>query len=377
MEGMDCEMTTCMSKQKQWELLLVNSKQALTDLAKFYGVRGYSKFNKSELAELIGEHMNQNLNKIIIGFDDETWLKFKELCETSSLYKPEEMTGYEHLIELGMAHLIEDGSESYIGLAADIRQKYTEVDGTLLEEARKKQGLWRRYRKGCVNLYGAVEISWVIELFDRDYPDYLTFEEIWEAIMIDKMVGYDFQIIKDYFVHESLYLLDAKDFDNLIAARTIEDYYEPTKGQIKNYSDQGYYERTLQVQALESYLKKTFKGITEDAVEDAITEVVLAGEMELAPDAKLIGALIEQLNCIGFEINTLDEMQVLTGYIIKVLNNTRTWVNKGFTPQELLGDSKNENPPVTTSIPVKKLDVGRNAPCPCGSGIKYKKCCGK
>ena len=29
--------------------------------------------------------------------------------------------------------------------------------------------------------------------------------------------------------------------------------------------------------------------------------------------------------------------------------------------------------PTTTSIP----KVGRNAPCPCGSGKKYKNCCGK
>jgi len=32
------------------------------------------------------------------------------------------------------------------------------------------------------------------------------------------------------------------------------------------------------------------------------------------------------------------------------------------------------NPP-KTSIAEKK--VGRNEPCPCGSGKKYKKCCGK
>lgn len=25
----------------------------------------------------------------------------------------------------------------------------------------------------------------------------------------------------------------------------------------------------------------------------------------------------------------------------------------------------------------KKIVVGRNDPCPCGSGLKYKKCCGK
>ena len=31
--------------------------------------------------------------------------------------------------------------------------------------------------------------------------------------------------------------------------------------------------------------------------------------------------------------------------------------------------------PVKTKIAEKK--VGRNEPCPCGSGKKYKKCCGK
>lgn len=29
---------------------------------------------------------------------------------------------------------------------------------------------------------------------------------------------------------------------------------------------------------------------------------------------------------------------------------------------------------ITSSIP-KKIKIGRNEPCPCGSGKKYKKCC--
>ena len=28
------------------------------------------------------------------------------------------------------------------------------------------------------------------------------------------------------------------------------------------------------------------------------------------------------------------------------------------------------------NIPERKGKVGRNEPCPCGSGMKYKKCCG-
>ena len=35
------------------------------------------------------------------------------------------------------------------------------------------------------------------------------------------------------------------------------------------------------------------------------------------------------------------------------------------------GDSEEKKTPVHSS------KVGRNEPCPCGSGRKYKKCCGK
>jgi uncharacterized protein YecA (UPF0149 family) len=37
---------------------------------------------------------------------------------------------------------------------------------------------------------------------------------------------------------------------------------------------------------------------------------------------------------------------------------------------------KSTRTPWTAKIPVKKDILGRNDPCPCGSGKKYKNCCG-
>ena len=34
-------------------------------------------------------------------------------------------------------------------------------------------------------------------------------------------------------------------------------------------------------------------------------------------------------------------------------------------------------PKKTTNTPITVTKIGRNEPCPCGSGKKYKKCCGK
>ena len=41
-------------------------------------------------------------------------------------------------------------------------------------------------------------------------------------------------------------------------------------------------------------------------------------------------------------------------------------------PEDISDLEKLLNPPK----PVRSVKIGRNDPCPCGSGKKYKKCCG-
>ena len=54
--------------------------------------------------------------------------------------------------------------------------------------------------------------------------------------------------------------------------------------------------------------------------------------------------------------------------VVDLHNATRVWMNRGNTPKEIRGQLKTYNP---------NTKVGRNDACPCGSGKKYKKCCGK
>jgi SEC-C motif len=59
--------------------------------------------------------------------------------------------------------------------------------------------------------------------------------------------------------------------------------------------------------------------------------------------------------------------------------SVRKWSNRGFTDREL---GKEKIIPSEIGLPeisnqVTKKKIGRNDPCPCGSGKKYKHCCGK
>ena len=74
--------------------------------------------------------------------------------------------------------------------------------------------------------------------------------------------------------------------------------------------------------------------------------------------------IIAELKKRNIQFNTMAEFQKVVTQIQKVNKNTRKWSLKGYTENEL------------ALIPSKKL-LGRNEPCLCGSGRKYKKCCGK
>ncbi|WP_202963229.1 SEC-C metal-binding domain-containing protein [Geomicrobium sp. JCM 19037] len=54
--------------------------------------------------------------------------------------------------------------------------------------------------------------------------------------------------------------------------------------------------------------------------------------------------------------------------------STPSWELKGHRPNEVPGELAGT--PRNNVVPFKPgQKVGRNEPCPCGSGKKYKKCC--
>ena len=51
----------------------------------------------------------------------------------------------------------------------------------------------------------------------------------------------------------------------------------------------------------------------------------------------------------------------------------------GYTERKevVKGNAAEDNSKVKKQTPKKAEKIGRNEPCPCGSGKKYKQCCGK
>jgi len=68
-----------------------------------------------------------------------------------------------------------------------------------------------------------------------------------------------------------------------------------------------------------------------------------------------------------------EQFQKFLSLLVLAKNNTRTWENQGYTPNEMMKLSADKRP--TEPVVNLKVKVGRNERCPCGSGKKYKNCC--
>jgi len=86
------------------------------------------------------------------------------------------------------------------------------------------------------------------------------------------------------------------------------------------------------------------------------------------------------------EPSTIDRKNKISTSIFDRYNNyTSTWLNYGEEEEEDYSDYEDDEPlkeiyeevKNTVPLPGEKPKVGRNEPCPCGSGKKFKKCCGK
>jgi hypothetical protein len=94
-----------------------------------------------------------------------------------------------------------------------------------------------------------------------------------------------------------------------------------------------------------------------------------------------IKSIMEEANRQEVVFEGMDQLNEFLQLVTELSNNSRLWVNGGHTPREMFEKYDKPNlrplpkePFMTNPQQVRSDKVGRNEPCPCGSGKKYKKC---
>lgn len=223
-----------------------------------------------------------------------------------------------------------------------------------------------------------------IALHERHFYCILGKDELYDDAPVSKPLERE-------LVHESL--LDFDIYYEMANAKCDKPYYVPEKDDLLKYEDDFYEEKTPQYNAMANFVNKNIEHRSE-YVDDAMSEILFIVKSE---DSSPEEALVFLKKC-NMRINLSEhQYKEFVKLYIDLHNNTRNPYNNGFTPAEFLqrtGDHIESNylreptfmnvlsnnildGPRVPAQPIKSKKIGRNEPCPCGSGKKYKKCCGR
>ena len=184
---------------------------------------------------------------------------------------------------------------------------------------------------------------------------------------------------KDYFVMETI--IDNNEFDLMLRKKADKPYYVPAKDELLNYVEESYFEKSKQYNNMLNYLRKNFFKPGDEKAEWLAEDI--QGMCQFGVNMQTI---FDSFNNRGISFKDMNQTNEVMQLIIELSNNIRIWENNGHTPNEIF--EKFEKPNLRP-LPDKPFDfggsnvidmksrqkIGRNDPCPCGSGKKYKKCC--
>jgi hypothetical protein len=398
------------------------SKEDLKDIAKDYDLRKVSSLKKAELIDAIEEKMlmPETVRDAFVVLRDDEIHAFERVAEYEAGYpmKKNEDTMYENLMNLGYIGVREDNT---VDVPDDVIEVYNKVNTEEFQNLRKRIS----WLVSCFDMatwfYGAVPVEIMIKVFRQRKglkTDKQTLLSDYENIPQHQK---DFYLLNDQFVHKNL--LRIKDnYKNLMQCQGNKDYYIPTENEIVDITVNGFVLNDPDVKKLIQYFVHHLNIPEEEA---KATAGMLQHEINGGCSMQDIFDII---NDMGICFKSEDDFNTFMPIINNVWNNTRMLLNKGYKPNELFEEEKKHLRPLgqgnmptiipgssvaakllmegrteiekmgfpidfdtnATEVPVYSMPAGINGsvemktkkiypndPCPCGSGKKYKKCCGR
>ena len=222
---------------------------------------------------------------------------------------------------------------------------------------------------GSAYLYGSTPVSVIRRILER---------ELGEDISEEKILSLYASLPSDskYSVYDAATgrinyrRISGEELAELIQKQEGKDFYIPSLSEINEVYEQGFSSDSSAYAYYRKFLED-YCDIDPDEAKGAAAELSKRISEENAPQE----CVQEMIDWSGADSSCA---QLLLRMYHNCYNETRFPALCGHTPPEI-GSAPSDSPyqefDLTFDDSVKPVRIGRNDPCPCGSGKKYKKCC--
>ncbi len=411
------------------EYLTEYTKEELLDQARSFEIRKCSGLRKADLIDTIVDTFctEEMLRSRLACLTKEQMDLFRKACISPTAFSVNEVVDAMKLYRYWIGYF-EEPTDRFC-VFEDVGVAFSKVDDESFRRKQCRKGWMVKCIHFFIQYYGIAPIEVIYEMYRQKVKCSIDemIEMLWEMpvdivesclFTMDRigMKGWPKEnplySEKGIFVH--LQLFEDEELDYLLRQQKDKDFYIPSAQQIDEICRIGYEASSSEYKKLESFFIKKLRLPYEQAVTWCLQ--VWANSYEGESPLKIINKMTEAN--IEFEEKMINELLEL---VMAAHNNTRMKENRGYKPSEMArkmpidkmptivpASSKaaailmdaapqlqamgvpvdlNGNTDVihTTMFPrglseepirVEKK-IYPNDPCPCRSGKKYKKCCGK
>lgn len=411
------------------EYLTKYTKEELLDQARSFEIKKCSGLRKADLIDRIVDTFcaEEMLRSRLACLTKERMDLFRKACISPTAVSVNEVVDAMQLYRYWIGYF-EDPTDRFC-VFEDVAVAFSKIDDKAFQLKQCRKGWLVKCIHFFIQYYGIAPIEVIYEMYRQKVKDSIDemIEILWEMpvdivesclFTMDKlgMEGWPKEnplySEKGIFVH--LQLFENEEFDYLLRQQMDKDFYIPSVQQIDEICRIGYEASSSAYKKLESFFIKKLKFSYEQAVTWCLQ--VWANSYEGESPSKIINKMTEAN--IEFEEKMINELLEL---LVAAHNNTRMKENRGYKPSEMVRKKSVDKMPTivpassnaaailkdaapqleamgvpvdlngntdviqTTMFPsglngepirVEKK-IYPNDPCPCGSGKKYKKCCGK
>ena len=411
------------------EYLTEYTKEELLDQARSYEIRKCSGLRKADLIDRIVDNFctEEMLRSRLVCLTKEQMDLFRKACISPTAVSVNEVVDAMQLYRYWIGYF-EDPTDRFC-VFEDVAVAFSKIDDKAFQLKQCRKGWLVKCIHFFIQYYEIAPIEVIYEMYRQKVKDSIDemIEILWEMpvdivesclFTMDKlgMEGWPKEnplySEKGIFVH--LQLFENEEFDYLLRQQMDKDFYIPSVQQIDEICRIGYEASSSAYKKLESFFIKKLKFSYEQAVTGCLQ--VWANSYEGESPSKIINKMTEAN--IEFEEKMINELLEL---LVTAHNNTRMKENRGYKPSEMVRKKSVDKMPTivpassnaaailkdaapqlqamgvpvdlngntdviqTTMFPIGlngepirvEKKIYPNDPCPCGSGKKYKKCCGK
>ncbi len=349
------------------------TKPELSTIRMNLGIKGASSLKKQELIDVLVEQIPTALPNLLLAFDETRYQILKHLADRggqgNTLLEAHQLDYFKTRGILCSGTY--EGNKTLV-MPQEVLACFKRVDNSSYRDQIRKNTEWIKLTQGLLYYYGVLSLNELERQINQQTGSRIKLGEYTE--ILQEAVSFYEELQTDTYGYSNSIVLDTDKVKNEQESRSQLPFYPFTKSQLLHAGAPNFVDRNASYQAFVLFIRKNYS-ISLDEADFIVEECVDAIRNGQAPTE--VFKLLQQL----LEIKELDIVKAFMEHIANLHNNTRQWVLKGYTPHQLAPSSEAPTETLVAKSNViefaAKTKVGRNDPCPCGSGKKYKKCCGR